>query len=244
MYASDMKIGVLHSNEQYLTLRPKYIGGDIRAGVSFVHGAGSNADYCLSPLGKQAFLTRKIASEFPAMSGDNGGPQTWGNALSIERLKDNINNMLSRPDVDSTKYALVSASMGGIVSLNYALTAPHKPKAIVSVIPVININDIFVYNRHGYGNLINSAFGGWSELTYGSRFNPHTYRDAEALKGIPMLFFYGRTDDLCLPQFMEEFAAADPEHRTLVPLASGHDWDSYDAVNHDMIVEFLMEHNR
>lgn len=244
MIATRFDVGTVYAGEQCVDMTPKYPYGTEMAGVAYVHGAGSRADYALSPLGKQGGRTSVVSSVFPGIAGDNGGTLTWGNDLAITRLGGNLARLAARPDV-SGDYALIGDSMGGLVSLNYTAQATVKPKAIVMVIPVINTDDVRANNRGGYGASVNAAYGGfYNEATMGSTKNPYTMRAAAKLSGIPMLIFYGLTDTLCLPTWTEAFAAADPTRRTLVPLPSGHDFDSYDAVDHKRVLAFLEQHLR
>lgn len=242
MISTRLQEGVLFSGEQCIDISPKFPYAPVMAGVAYVHGAGSRADYCLSPLGKQGARTNVVSSVFPGIAGDNGGVETWGNDVAVARLGGNLTRLAARSDV-SGDYALIGDSMGGLNSLVYAAQATVKPKAIVMVIPVINPEDIRANNRSGYAASINAAYGGfYNEATLGATKNPYTMRAASKLAGIPMLIFYGLTDTLCLPAWVEAFAAADPTNRTLVPLPSGHDFDSYNAVDHKRVRDFLKEH--
>ena len=212
------------------------------AGVAFVHGAGSSATYVLDAYGRQAQKTARIGSAYPAVAGDNGGTQTWGNDTAMTRLGGYLAALAARPDA-SDDYALIGDSMGGIVSLNYAAQATRKPKAIVLTIPVMNPEDIRANNRSGYAALLNAAYGGtYNEATLGATKNPHTMRAAAKLKGIPMLIFYGAKDTLCLPQFAEEFAAADPAFRTAISMPYGHEEAAYAATDHERMLTFLRTH--
>ena len=239
MLSTLMNEGTVYGTEQCIDITPKFPYAPVMKGVSYVHGAGSKADYCLARDGKQGERTLKVSSKFPGIAGDNGGPQTWGNDLSITRLGGYLARLAARPDVDDD-YALIGDSMGGIVALNYAAQATRKPKAIVLVIPVLNPEDIRANNRGGYAALLNAAYGGtYNESTQGANKNPHTMRNAAKLKNIPMLIHYGQTDNLCLPQWATEFAASDPTFRTLVPLPFGHEMGAYEAVNHANVLSFL-----
>jgi pimeloyl-ACP methyl ester carboxylesterase len=224
-----------------LILEPKFKVATPRYPVAFVHGAGSTAIYCIDALGKQGNLTSLIVGDgYTASADDNGGTATWGNAASLTALDANVTALLARSNVRTGKVALVSASMGGVISLNYALANPTKISCIVSVIPVINPDDIKTNNRSGYAASINTAYGGtYVEATQGATKNPYTYRANSAIADIPMLLIYGATDTLCLPAYTEAFAAAAPSKRTLVQLASGHDFTTYDSVNHPQILDFI-----
>lgn len=209
----------------------------------FVHGAGSNATYCLDNYGTQSLRTYRIGNIVRTLSGDNGGTQTWGNAASVTALDSYVTK--AKSNAGNGKYALVGDSMGGLVALNYAAQATVKPSAIVLTIPVLNPEDIRANNRWSYASLVNAAYGGsYNEATMGSTRNPYTMRNDAKLKGIPMLIFYGATDDLCLPSFAQAFAAADPTNRTLVSLPSGHEEASYAATDKAQIVSFLEQRLR
>jgi hypothetical protein len=129
--------------------------------------------------------------------------------------------------------------MGGLVALNYAAQATVKPACIVGVIPVINVDDVRANNRGSFAADINSAYGTYNESTMGANSNPYTMRAAAKLLGIPMLFFYGLSDAICMPSFTEGFAAADPTNRTLVSMSTGHEEASYINANRPQIMSFL-----
>lgn len=235
--------GVTPALEGVLTMMPKYRTRP-RSPIMFVHGAGSNGTYCVEAYGNQGKLTNTVVSaEFNALSGDNAGPQTWGNDSALRRMATNLNEILGMEGSDGEKYGLISGSMGGLNSINYAARAAVKPSAIVTVIPVINIEDIRANNRSGYAGAINAAYpGGYQETRDGSNYNPYTMRASDKLMGIPMMLIYGTSDTLCLPSFTEGFAAADPTNRTLVPVPYGHEEAAYAAVNPDQVLAFLNQH--
>lgn len=242
MLSTVTETGVVYAGETSVKLTPKFPFQPEMPGVAFVHGAGSGATYLLDPYGRQAIKTLRIGSRYPAISGDMGGDQTWGNDLSITRLGGYLTTLANRPDANNN-YALVGDSMGGLISLNYAAQAATKPKAMVLTIPVINPEDIRANNRSGYASLINAAYGGaYNEGTMGASKNPYTMRDAAKLKNIPMLIFYGANDQLCLPTFATGFIASDPEYRTGIALPYGHEEAAYSNVNHTLVMEFLKEH--
>lgn len=240
--ATEYSVGTVVPGEGALMIRPKF--KQSRQGVMFVHGAGSDATYCIRPEGKQAELTQLVAADgFTAYSGDNGGPQTWGNVTAIARMGSG-QAYLQGQGVKGDKIALVSASMGGLVSLNWAAQNKAKVSCIVSVIPVINVTDIHTNNRGGSAAAINAAYsGGWSQATYGAVHNPRTLASAGKFSGIPMLIFYGLTDTLCVPAETEAFAASVGSSVELVAMPSGHDFTSYGLADHPRIIEFLNEHN-
>ena len=109
------------------------------------------------------------------------------------------NTLQALPGTKPGKVALIGASMGGLSAMNWAAANPTKVACIVMTIPVINVTDIKGNDRLGYGAYINSAYGGsWTEGQYGANHNPQTMASAGKLNGIPMLIFYGLSDQLCM----------------------------------------------
>jgi hypothetical protein len=182
---------------------------------------------------------------------DNGGPATWGNLTARDRMTKMYNYIQTKSYVKKGKVFLMFGSMGGIVSMNWAAANPTKVAGIMGVIPVINPDDIQQYNRWNYGPEIHAAYGGtYVESVQGSTSNPHTMSAMGKFEGIPMMFFYGLTDDLCLPSECEEFAAncnALGGSVNLIPINDGHTFTTYATVaqpsNLGLISDFLKTYN-
>jgi len=242
---SSFAVGTVTASEGALLIRPKIPTSPARRGVISVHGAGSGATHCIQPYGKQSTQTNAVTDAgFTIFSGDVGG-DTWGNATGMARMTAAYNYLQGVAGVTPGKVALISGSMGGLISLNWAAANPTLVSAIVSCIPVINPNDIVTNNRallgSNYAPLVNAAYGGaYSESVYGAACNPRTIATTTArLQGIPMLFFYGLTDTLCVPAEIVAFAASPGMNVTLVPLATGHEEATYSAVDFPRVAEFL-----
>jgi dipeptidyl aminopeptidase/acylaminoacyl peptidase len=200
-------------------------------------------------VGKQSTVTNTIVDQggHVGIAHDNGGPATWGNLTARDRMTKTYNYLQTRPNVKPGKVFLMFGSMGGLISLNWAAANPTKVAGIIGVIPVINPNDIQANNRWNYGPEIHAAYGGtYVESVQGSTSNPRTMANTTKYSGIPMLFFYGLTDDLCLPGETEAFATAansNGANVTLVGINDGHTFTTYDTVatptNRQLILNFL-----
>lgn len=249
--ASIHSVGTLIAGEGHLEIEPKFPIPAKKPGLMFVHGAGYDANYCTLDVGDQGKLTAFIINNggFSVASDDNGGTETWGNAVSSAALVTNVNALQARSTVKaSSKVALFGASMGVLGALNYALANPTKVSCIVGIIPVMNPNDIHTNHRTvdgtDYAPFLDSAYsGGYQEARDGATRNPFTYKASSAIADIPMLFFYGLSDTLCLPTYTEQFAAAAPSKRTLVGLAGGHAASTYQLVNYQTALDFLNTYN-
>lgn len=236
-------VGTITTGEAALQIYPKQLPASPRPGVLYIHGAGSDATYCISPVGNQNALTKLVAEAgYVGLSADLGGPATWGNSIMKVRTDSAYTHLQTMPGVAPGEVALISASMGGLGAINWAAANTNKVACIIAVIPVINLTDIFVSNRSGCAPSINGAYANrYTEAEFGAAFNPQTIANGTVLDDIPILIFYGLTDTLCLPAEVTAFAAK-LNNVTLVPLPSGHDFTSYNLVDHPLAVAFLEEH--
>lgn len=250
MTSSIFYHNVIQASETHLEIEPKFPTlSSLKYPVIFVHGAGSNCTYCISNVGMQSTVTNTIIDDTRrfGFAHDNGGPATWGNLTARDRVTKTFDYIQTKSYVKTGKVFLMFGSMGGIISLNWAAANPTKVAGIMGVIPVINPNDIQTNNWWNYGPEIHAAYGGtYVESVQGSTSNPHTMSAMGKYNGIPMMFFYGLTDDLCRPEFCEEFADranATGGNVTLIPINDGHTFTTYgtvaQAVNLARIRDFL-----
>lgn len=240
------RTGVITPGEHHMEIRPKY-RGPARPGVLFVHGAGGGADYCTVPLGRQSHLTNALIDGIGAtgVSHDLGGLYTWGNAVALARMDAAYAHLQTLPGVKPGPVWLVSSSMGAHTSLNWAAQHPEKVAGVISIIPVINPTDIVAHDRMGYGSNpvygINQAYGGWDELAHGTVYNPQTLACLGRLRDIPMLFWYGTSDALCVPYETQRFAQWPGMDVTLIPIEDGHEMTAYDKPDHQVAVQFVRD---
>lgn len=213
-----------------------------RYGVVFAHGSAKSATFCLERATGLTHLSRRlIDAGHYGFSGDNAGPNTWGNQASIDAFNGGPAKLVELGSA-SGKVAIVAASMGAAVALNWAARNPTKVACIVLIIPVINLSDIVSNNRNGWAYLINAAYGTWSETTKGAAYNPATQAIAGAFDDIPMLIFYGTSDTGCVPSQTEAFAANVGPSATLVPMPFGHENAAYLGVDHAAVEAFITAH--
>lgn len=228
-----------------LIVRPKFYANPPLPGVLNIHGAGGNSVNCQDTIGRQNLLLREVVTQGRVLvNGDWGGPETWGNDLAMARISMGYNTLQSLYGVKSGKVALLGGSMGGLNALVWAAANPTLVSCIVTVIPVIDLNDVVTGNRGGYGSTASAAYsGGWSQAVYGATHNPLTMASAGRYAQIPILAFYGTADLLCLPSKLLEFAAAVGSSVTLVPIAGlGHSYDTWSAMDHDQVAAFLAQY--
>jgi predicted esterase len=237
--------GILSAGEAHIELYPKVKPSVLKPGVLNLHGASGDAWTVIGWLndskpGTPNYVARNGQT---GISADAGGPQTWGNQAAIDGAQRSYTRLQIMRGVKPGKVFLIGASMGGLTALNWAAANPDKIAGIVLIIPVINLNDIKVNNRGGYASLVNAAYGGnYDQATQGATKNPQTMAAAGKYSGIPILLYYGLTDTTCVPAEATTFASTVGSNVETVALNSGHDNNSYHAVDNQRIIDFFNAH--
>lgn len=243
MSSSHYSIGTVSSGDGALLWRPKFNPSVLLPGVLHAHGAGGYSYNAVDPTGLQSSLYGSVVDTGRVLfAGDYGGTENWGRADAMSRMTTAYNYLQTQPNVRSGRVVLMGGSMGALCCLNWASANPSKVACIIGVIPVTNLNDIVVNNRGGYAASVNTAYGGWSESTYGSTYNPKTMALAGKYNDIPILLFYGTSDTLCVPSEVLAFKAAAGGNTTLVPLTGGHDYGTWSLVDRQQVTDFISAH--
>jgi predicted esterase len=223
-------------------LRPKLPAqAGTKRGVLYVHGheAANPAAWQWQLYIQRATLISRIAAAgHVVVTADLGGNSTWGNATVIARITAAKAYLLSL-GVLSTKIALVGQSMGAQNAMVWAAANPSLVSCLVTMIPVVDVNDLQVNNRGGLASDISSAYaGGWSEAVYGATHNPATIAAAGGLDSTPIQMWYGTSDTLCLPALAETFAAQ-ANLCEAHPIAGGHAESTIGNVDIDAVLAFI-----
>lgn len=216
---------------------PKYWPGEVRRPVVFCRGSGGNA---LTWRVWDRELGRLADRGFAVVSTDMGGADTWGNATAITRVGQSWTKVKTDArttgNVATDKMLLIGTSHGGMNALEYARANPANVAAVVTIVSVIDAQDIQTNNRAGLAAAINTAHGG----NVPDARNPADNAAAYAALNIPTRQYYATDDAVCLPAIAEAFATA--AGTELVSLgAVGH--SGYPAVlDAGDIADFLAEY--
>lgn len=183
-----------------------------RRGVMFCHGAqGSSAQFLAESLGYRE-MASKLADHGGCVVGfaDLGAvlntSDVWGNATGMTRMDSewawikNASGGMAKTD----KCILVGGSMGGLMCVNWAQRNPSLVAAVALIIPVLDLQDVYVNDRSGLQASISAAYGGAPDYATRSPMNL-----ASGLAGIPTKIWYA-TDDPVTPDVgtVSTFAAA------------------------------------
>lgn len=235
--------GLTGVNEMGILIAPNFIPGLARYPILYTHGAGSNAD-ALKNYGSSGVRLNYVADGgVYGVSADYGGPQTWGNDVAISAMDAAYNYLMSHSKTKKGKVALCGGSMGGLNALVWAAANPDKVSCMSIYIPVIDLVGIWENNISGFRSLIDTAHGGWNTGSMASRKDPLTMAKEGKFKNFPILINYGSTDQICLPEKTEAFAAYVGSNVTMHKLAGGHAESTENQVDRLAESEFILENS-
>lgn len=234
--------GLVTPGELQILARPRDSGLPVRYGVMYTHGAGAGADIAQNYANQTVTVNTVTRAGVYGVSGDYGGPQTWGNAKAMSAMTDAYNWLQNQPKVRKGKVSIVGGSMGGLNALVWAAANLDKVACISMEIPVIDLAGIWSANISGFRPLINEAYGGAYNLTLNTVKDPLTMASNGVYNGVPILINYGNTDAICLPEKTEEFLANVPTAEGYA-LDGGHAESTQLQVNRTYQANFILSHS-
>lgn len=171
--------------------------------VILCHGAGQDDPDTLKTL-----IPIEVAARgYCVMAGDFGGAQTWGNALSSQRVTETLTYARNNGWVNATPPVFVGLSMGILTSLNWIRANMADTAGVVSMLGAFNLQSIYERDPMGVRALIDAAYGGtWDPATHATTRDPNVYVDSGDLAGLDIITFYGANDTVVLPEDEASFA--------------------------------------
>lgn len=243
MPITTASVSLITSGEMQILIDPSSDQDLKRYPILYTHGAGSNAD-ALNNYGRSGIRMNYVAdSGVYGISADFGGPQTWGNDAAINSMSAAYNYAMARGKSKSGKVALCGGSMGGLNALVWAARNPEKVSCISVYIPVIDLVGIWENNISGFRSLIDNAYGGWNTGAMAATNDPLTMAKNGHFKNIPILINYGSTDEICLPEKTETFAAYVGSNVTMNKLVGGHAESTENQIDRISESEFILRYS-
>lgn len=136
-------------------------GGRGRPGILVCHGADNTAQssWASTVNWRSNRICQSLATRgFVLLASDFGGPNTFGNDLSMTRMSA-ARTWLTAQGCAPDEVMLLGASMGGLMALNYASRNPTAVKAVVGIEPLINLDEIRNGDTLGLRDEIDTAWG-------------------------------------------------------------------------------------
>jgi dienelactone hydrolase len=164
----------------------------------------------------------------PVMYADYVNGKQWGNDTVQSRISSLWSFAQSSFGAKTDKVVLYGTSMGGCCVLNWAIRNVAKVAAILLVIPVVDLGDVYDNNRTSSLGFtastdIDAAYGGAGSFSGTVRTTHNPTLNAGALAGVPILQFYSGTDPVCVPSTQTAFQAAVGSSCTIVNMGNyGH----------------------
>jgi dienelactone hydrolase len=189
----------------YLFL-PRKIRGSSKYGVLLLHGAGA-PDQFIHPArpGSAEIPMRLAAVGIPCLAGTMSG-DGFANPETVGDVGTAITYLSSAAGVPSTKVHIVGISMGGALGMKYAQTNPSKVASFTGIIPLCDINDIYVNNKGGLQAAIGTAWG----VTYPTALpaGANLYTNAASMASVPSRLYYSDADALITPSSVTTMGTA------------------------------------
>lgn len=197
---SSRRSGAVASSVEHLLMVPEgWTGDGTKMGVVYLHGATGTCRQMLdgvSQPGLKAICVAVAAAGYPVLAVTTG--DTWGNDTAMTRIDAAKTYLQSTVGAKAGDIALIGGSMGGCNVLNWCKRNLASVACAVGLVPVSDISDIHTNNRGGLTTNINSAYGTWSEASYGAARNPVTFAAAGDLAGLNYLAFGSSGDAICI----------------------------------------------
>lgn len=238
MTRAQFQVSLYQANEaSYLFVPPGWRRDRSKRLVIVNHGANGNCLSAGSGNGGIFNLLAAISDQLglPVLSIDGGcsvgtvygtgvvGPaqNTWGNAAAMTAIDAAVNwaTAASGKPAGMTAYdvvpgglgpvIMIGVSMGGASTLNYAARNPAKVRAILGIVPVADVNDVYTNNRGGWAADIDLAYAGnWTANGQGAApsYNPASNIPG-ALKALPLSMYYSAGDATVLGAAVNNYAA-------------------------------------
>lgn len=204
-------------------------------------GHGSNGDSIYSQAEEPVLdSTRLLAdSRYVVAVGDLGSTTHWGNDTAVTRvgqLKSFVQGSSVLPvQAKAGGVFIFAKSMGTLAALNFARANPTLVKAIASVWPCIDLNDMYVNNRGGFASEISTVYGGAPP----SSKNPAA--NTSELAGIPILLMPTSGDTVTPKAQSDALKTALPSTVTVTQIGTG-DHGTQTSFSMADVISFFASH--
>lgn len=241
---SSRRSNAVASGVEHLLMVPEgWTGDGSKMGLVYLHGALNTSRQMVDGVtypGTKALFAAIVAAGYPLLGVTTG--DTWGNDTAMTRIDAAKTYLQSTVGAKAGAIGLLGGSMGGCNALNWAKRNLASTACVVGMVPVSDTSDIHTNNRGGLTTNINSAYGTWSEATYGAARNPVTFAAAGDLAGLDYLAFGATSDAVCLPATVEAVVTSIGGTASYVAVAGGHSDAAIANISAATVIAFLDAH--
>lgn len=169
-------------------------------------GVGAPVLFCVgyagtvasSIAGETGIMLNKLGKQFPTLSVNAGGTDTFGNDVAINSIDAALTAMRARW-LHTRKVVLVGLSMGFCDLMAWAQAHPNAVAGVVGCVGLTDLTEQWTTNRDLGGGVfakpvIDAAYGGaYVPATHGPTHSPMEFT---ANMPFPVTYFYGTADAL------------------------------------------------
>lgn len=237
----DIASAVGHGmNADPVVVKPTGFAGDgTKMGVIYCHGATGVAGQVVDGVSfasLKAIMLAVAVAGYPIVSVYTG--DSWGNDYGMAQITAAKTFLQGAVGAKAGKIALIGGSMGGANVLNWAKRNLSSVACAVGFVPVSDISDIHTNNRGILTDNVNSAYGTWSEGTYGAARNPKTFAAAGDLSGLRWLAFGGTTDVIVLKATVSDVCTSIGGTATYTEVSGDHN-SALASISASTVTDFL-----
>lgn len=204
-----------YSAETSVLMTPRRVD-PTRCAIIYAHGANGNAANVVDGTSQKAITATMAAAAhagFVVLSGDWGGPQTYGNDAEMAEMDAGWEWLRTTGLCRSDKVILTGGSMGFLSIARWAADNEIEVAGMNGWIPAIDIDALRNTDALGMRDLINAAWGLPAGSYPAAGGDPIPLRGqpiqrAAELNGIPTHLWYSSGDTVTLAEDVLEYAAA------------------------------------
>lgn len=128
-----------------------------KTGIIAFHGASNDYSAFFND-----FYRGFVPTGLPMVGGDMGGPLTWGSDTALSAADTAYGWLTNQAEIGAKPGEVIvwGGSMGSLGALNWARAQPAgRVKALVAVLPIIDLDAVYQANPNGYRASIGTAYG-------------------------------------------------------------------------------------
>jgi pimeloyl-ACP methyl ester carboxylesterase len=225
-YYAESRLGRYSPSELSVTFEPRGNSSALRP-FFYAHGANGNGLQAYDGVNQKG-VTKNLAAlaheGLYGLSGDFGGPHTYGNDTGLAAMEGAWTYAQDTGRCKTDKVILLGASMGAMECLRFALAHPTLVAGIICWIPAIDIEDFRTRNvlslrdqintgnsvaGQGWGLPAGSYIGGADQTPVPTRGKPLDPANMAVLT-MPIHLFYSSGDTACTSTAVDAYAAGRP----------------------------------
>lgn len=176
--------------------------------IYFTGQTANDTDFLTSSASGSQIAPRLADVGVPFISAVFGGANLWGNDTTQTRIGQAWTYVKAQMGCKTDKFIGIGVSKGALALLNYARNNPSNVAAIVGIVPVVNLPNVYADNASLQAEIDTAYTNHATYLTALPTHDPNANAATHLSQAIPMEFIYGASDTVVRPADVSAFATA------------------------------------